>query len=157
MTHTLFMHVIDTRRAMFWAGLAAQVAEERYVTTNRIVAALLRTPSVRALCSETAFAVMDDPQTLSFDECERRVMRDLADKGLELGSKAHQDTVVRRHLEPSVKPVFDALLDRPEQFMVSPLELLVALVRTDDSLAERLAPHGLTEGTISAALAADQE
>ena len=154
-THTLFMHVIDTRRAMFWAANAAQCAEERYVTVNRIVAALLRTPSVRALCSPTAFVAMDDPGTLSFEECERRVMQDLADKGLELGSKEHQATVQRRHLEPSVKPVFDAILERPEQFMISPLELLLALVRADASLAERLAPHGLTEGTISAALAAD--
>ena len=56
-------------------------------------------------------SVMDDPQTLSFEECERRVMQDLADNGLELGSKAHQDTVVRRPLQPSVKPVFDALLE----------------------------------------------
>lgn len=146
--------VTETRRAMFWAALAAQYAEERDVTASRIVAALLRTPSVSALCSQSALAVMDDMQSPSFDECERGVMQDLADKGLELGSKAHQDTVVRRHLEPVVKPVFDALLES-DQFMVSPLELLLALIRADASLAERLAPYGLTVATISAALAAD--
>ena len=146
---------------MFWAALAAQDAGETYVTANRIVAALLRTPSVGELCargqldSARLYAVVDDPGIPSFEECEHRVMQDLADKGLELGSKEHQATVVRRHLEPAVKPVFDALLDRQEQFLVAPLQLLLELLRADPALAERLAPHGLTAATISAALAED--
>ncbi|HYC92425.1 MAG TPA: hypothetical protein VEO54_24665 [Thermoanaerobaculia bacterium] len=140
---------------MFWAALAAQYAGETYVTANRIVAALLRTPSVSELCARAQldcarlYAVVDDPRTLSFDECERRVMQDLADKGLELGSKEHQATVVRRPLEPAVKPVFDVLLDRQEQFLVPPLELLLELIRADPALAERL-------GSLSAALEKDE-
>lgn len=142
---------------MFWAALAAQCAGERTVTANRIVAALLRTPSVRALRdSADLFAAVDDPRTLSFAECELRVMQDLVDHSLELGSKEHQATVERRPLEPAVKPVFDALL-LEDQFLVSPLELLLALIRADPALAERLAPHGLTIDTISAALAADEQ
>ncbi len=126
---------------MFWAACVAQCAEEPYVSGNRIVSAMLRTPSASALCSRLQIEVAD-PDTPSFDECERRVMQDLASRGVELGSKEHQAMVVRRPLEPAVKLVFDKLLDR--QFLVSPLELLLALIEGVPAVAERLARHGLT-------------
>jgi len=133
---------------MFWAACVAQCAEEPYVSANRVVSSMLRAPSVRALCSRLQIEVAD-PDTPSFDECERRVMQDLADKGLELGSKEHQATVVRRPLEPPVKLVFNQLLDR--QFLVSPLETLLALMEGIPAVAERLAAHGLTAETIARA------
>lgn len=145
----------EMKRAMFWAALAAQCAGERYVASNRIVASLLRTPSVRELCSRAqidparVFGAVDDPQALSFEECEREVMQDLADKGLELGSQEHLASVERRPLEPAMKAVFDAIEQRPDRSAIAPLELLADLIRADPALAERLAAHGLTAGAIS--------
>jgi hypothetical protein len=91
---------------------------------------------------------VDDPRALSFDECERRVRRELADKGLELGSREHQETLELRPRHPAVKPVFDALLKSHDQFAVSPVELLLALISADPALAEQLARHGMTSAAL---------
>ena len=149
----------ETRRAMFWAALAAQCAGEPHVTANRIAAALLRTPSISALCtrlqidSAVVRGAVDDPARPSFSDCEREVSRDLDERGVELGSREHQAIVELRPVDPLVKPVFDAVLKRREQFAIPPLELLLAFIDADPTLAERLAHHGLTAGRIRAALA----
>ena len=149
---------LEMKRAMFWAALAAQCAGERYVTANRIVAALLRTPSISELCSRARidsadlFHAVDDPETMSFEACERKVMRDLTDKRLELGSKEHQASIERHPLEPGVKPLFDAVEKRPARYAVQPVELLLDLIRSDRALAGRLEPHGLTARAITEAL-----
>ena len=147
---------------MFRAALAAQSAGETHITAKRIVASLLRANTVREFCSRAqidsarVFGAVDDPQALSFEECERKVMQDLADKGLELGSKEHQASVERRPLEPAMKAALDALEQRPDHSAIAPLELLVDLIRADSALAERLAAHGLTAGAIATGLGPSQ-
>jgi hypothetical protein len=143
---------------MFWVALAVQCAGETHVTAKRIVAALLRTDSVREFCSgakidsERVMDALEDSDTLSFAECERRVRSELAANGLELGSKEHQDTVQRRPLDPAVRGVFDRMIERYGHIGLSPLELLLDIIRADPALAERLAPHGLNAEAIRAAI-----
>jgi hypothetical protein len=143
---------------MFWAALAAQCADETHLTRNRIVVSLLRTDAVRQLCQHLQIApakvieAVEDPRALSFEECERRVRSDLAESGLELGSKEHQASVQLRPLDPVVKHVFDTLLERDGQLAVTPLELLLVLLRADPPFAQRVADRGLTVGAISAAI-----
>lgn len=150
---------LQTKRAMFWAALAAQYAGESYVTRNRIIAALLRTESIADFCSRMHIDVsglldaVDDPETLSFRECQRMVTADLAEKGLELGSVEHRATVQRRSVDPSIRPVLDAVLDRHGYMAASPLELLLDVVQADATLAERLACYGLTAASIRTELA----
>lgn len=103
----------ETKLAMFWVALVAQCASETSLTGKRIVASLLRTGSVGEFCSRTqidsarAFEAVEDRQTLSFEECVRRVRKDLTENGLEFASKEHQASVQLRPLEPGVREVFD--------------------------------------------------
>ena len=149
---------LETKRAMFWAALAAQCAGETHMTANRIVAALLRADTIREFCSRAhidaarVMEAVEDPQALSFDECERRVRSELAAKGLELASREHQATVQLRPLDPAVRGVFDRVIERHGHIGVSPLELLLDLMRADAALAGRLAPHGLSAEAIRAAI-----
>lgn len=148
----------ETKRAMFWAALAAQHTGETHMTANRIAAALLRTDSIRELCARAQLDLgrlldaVEDPQVLSFEECERLVWRELEEKGLEFASKEHQASVQRRPLQPEVLPVFSAILDRHGHMAASPLELLRDVLRADAALAARLAPHGLDAEAIDRAL-----
>jgi hypothetical protein len=143
---------------MFWAALAAECSGETSMTANRIAASLLRTNTLRTFCSRAQIddalllSAIDDPQTSSFEECERRVMRKLAEDRIEFGSKEHQATVQRRPLEPVVRRVLDPIIERHGGIGVSPLVLLRDLIRAEPVLAERLAPHGLNLDAISAAL-----
>jgi hypothetical protein len=152
---------LETKRAMFRAALAAQCADEPYMTRNRIVAALLRAESVRALCSRVGIDfvhianAIEDPQTLSFEACERRVMTELAQKGVEFGSAEHLAMVRLRPLDPAVRAVLDGVFfARHGHLAVSPLELLLDLIRADPALEARVAPHGLDEEVLRAALEA---
>ena len=148
----------ETKMAMFWAALAAQCAGEPSVTGSRIVEALVRTNAVGKLCQhlqvdpQGVIDAVEDPQVLSFAECERRVRADLARKDLEFGSKEHQTSVQRRPLEPAVKGVFDAMLERHGNIGASPLELLLDLICATPTIADQLAPLGLTAESISAVL-----
>ena len=145
---------LQTKRAMFWAALAAQYARESYVTRNRIVAALLRTESIADFCSRAHIDLarlldaVDDPRSVSFRECERMVTADLAEKGLELGSVEHRATVQRRSIDPSVRPVLDAAIDRRGSIALSPLELLLDLIGADAVSPTTLASYGLTADSI---------
>jgi hypothetical protein len=104
---------LETKWAMFWAALAAQCAGETHMTANRIVAALLRANTIREFCSRAqidsarVMNALEDPQRMTFEECERRVRSQLAVHGLELGSREHQATIQSRPLEPAVRGVFD--------------------------------------------------
>ena len=148
----------ETKRALFWAALAAECAGETHVTGNRIAAALLRSDSVRDFCSRAQIEsarvldAVDDPQTLSFDECERRVRSELARDGVELGSQQHRARVQLRPIDPVVRGVLDLIIERHGHVGVSPLELLRDLIRADPSLAARLMPHGLDADAIHAAI-----
>ena len=145
----------ETKLAMFWAAVAAECAGEKYVTASRTVASLLRTNAVIELCSRAQIdsahvrAAVDDPQCLSFEECERKVKRDLADKGLEFLSNEHRSAVELRRFEPAVERVFDAILERHGRLAIPPLELLGDVIGADPALAQRLAAHGLTARTIT--------
>lgn len=148
----------ETQMAMFWAALAAQCAGESYVTGSRIVASLLRTRSVERFCARAQIDsarvrdAVDEPHTLSFDECERRVRTELAAQDLEFASREHQAGVRLRPLEPAVRDVFYALLDLHGRLGVPPLELLRDVLRADTALAQRLTPHGVTVDSIGTAL-----
>jgi hypothetical protein len=148
----------ETKVAMFRAALAAQCAGEPYMTANRIVASLLRTDSVRDLCSRAQIdiarvsEVVESSLTLSSEECERIVMRDLAEKGLEFASKEHQASVQLRPLEPRMREMLDDILERHGQLAIPPLELLLLVIRADTALAESLAAHGLTAELIGTAI-----
>ena len=138
---------------MFWAALVAQCAGEAHVTASRIAAALLRTDAARArLDSARMLAAVDDPQAVSFDECEQRVRRELAATGSEFASKEHQATVQLRPLEPHVQKAVSALIGRDGAILVTPLQLLLELLLADLTLAARLAPHGISVESIRAAL-----
>lgn len=148
----------ETKLAMFWAAAAAQCAGETHLTRNRIVVSVLRTNAVMELCQRLHIAPADvidaveDPHALSFEECERRVRRDLAAYGHEFASKEHQASIQLRPLDPGVKEVFHTVMEQHGHLGVSPLELLLDLIRADPALAERLALHGLSADSISAAI-----
>jgi len=152
------MPVDQTKLAMFWAALAAQCAGETHVTGNRLVASLLRTRAAGDFCaragldSARVLEAIDDPRALSFEECKRGVLRDLAEKGIVFASKQHQATVETRPLEPIVRPVMKAVFERFGHIGAPPLELLRDLIRADPALAERLAPHGLDAESLGDAL-----
>lgn len=150
----------ETKLAMFCAAVVADCADETYVTGRRLVASLVRTASVRAFCSRAeidlapVFAAVDDPEQLSFAECERRVWRDLSERGVEFASNEHAAGIQerKRPLEPTVRGVIDAVIDRYGQLGAPPLELLLDLIRLDPALVGCLSPHGLTAESIRAAL-----
>ena len=143
---------------MFSAALVAECAGESYLTSARIAAALLRTESVKAFCSQirvdatVATDALDDPRTLSFDECEHRLMRRLAADGVALGSAEHRAQVEYRPLEPVVRPVVGRALEEHGGLAMSPLRLLMELLLADTTLAERLEPHGLRAEALREAL-----
>jgi hypothetical protein len=147
--------VLETRRAMFWAALVAQCSGETHVTASRIAASLLRAGSVRELCERLHIAlpgVLDaanDPATLPFEECVRRVEAGVAEQGRELGSKEHQASVQPRPLEPAIEGVFRGVVERHGALSEAPAAFLREILRVDPVLAERLAPHGLTVGAIT--------
>jgi len=142
---------LETKWAMFWAALVAQCANETFVTANRIVASLTRTDSVRAFLSRAqidaarVLEAIEELHTLSFDECARRVECELASTGIELGSANHRARVQLRPIEPVARAVFDKVIEQHGHIGVSPLELLLDLLRADPVLASRLAPLGLAD------------
>lgn len=127
---------LETRRAMYRAALAAQIAGESYVSGDRIIGSLLRTDGVREFCLRAAvdsarvLEAIGDAQSPSFEECEQRAKSGPALQLLPL--------------DPFLKPVFDAVLHREGQFAISPLALLLEILRVHAALATRLAPYGLT-------------
>ena len=114
----------QTKLAMFRAALAAQRAGETHVTQERIVAALLRVDAVAERFPHAVEQFGDSPAP-SLEEC-----RDL------------MPTVERRPLEPSVKHVFDGILERHGRLAIPPLELLAALMDADPALAARFRGQG---------------
>ena len=150
--------IFESKRAMFMAALAAQHAGEACVTRSRVVAALLRTPSISEFCTrakiDSARVIddIDDPQALSFAECERNLLRECALKGFRWGSREHMATVVLRPLDPVVKRVIDGILFEPPHLNIEPLKLLLRIIQVDQAMAECLAGHGLTAERVNAAL-----
>lgn len=134
---------------MFWALLVAQCANETHVTSNRIIASLLRSESVSAFLSRAQIdaarllEAVDDPQLLSFEECERRIHAELALNEIVLGSEEHRGRVQLRPLDPVAREVMNKVIERYGHVGVSPLELLREMLRADSVLASRLAPYGL--------------
>ncbi|MFL6248491.1 MAG: hypothetical protein ACJ74H_20880 [Thermoanaerobaculia bacterium] len=113
---------------------------------------MLRTDSARAwLDSAPALAAADDPLAISFADCEQRVRRELAAQGTEFASKEHQASVQLRPLEPNVRKVFSALIERDGAILIPPLSLLLELLAADPALAKRLAPHGISVASLRAA------
>ena len=119
----------ETLQAMFFAAVAAQGANEPSISTNRLVAALLRTNSVQQFCVK---ANVD-------------LSAVLADGGVELGSDADPAALELRPLAPAIKRVLDPLIAQHGRIAISPLQLLRGLIGADPDLASRLKPFGLSD------------
>lgn len=149
---------LETKRAMFRAAVVAQCAGETNVTANRIVAALLRADKITELCARAqidsagAMKAVEDPEKQSFEECERRVHHELAGTGVAFGSREHQAAIQFRPLDPVARRVLEPIIGEHEHVAVSPLKLLLDLIRADSVMAQRLAVHGLDATVINAAL-----
>jgi len=66
--------------------------------------------------------------------------------------REYQARIEHRPVEPLVRSVLDKVIEQHGQIGISPLALLLDLMRADPALAERLAPHGLNAAAISAEL-----
>jgi hypothetical protein len=136
---------------MFRAALAAQTAGEPYVSAHRVAGSLLRTEAVHAFCSRAridsalVLEAADEAQSLSFEECERRF------------AKEQQPDLQLRPLDPILKPVFDTVMERHGHLAISPLALLLEVVRAHPTLAARLAPLGLTQDALTADVGKENE
>ena len=130
------MWALESKWAMFWAALAAQSAGEPQITAKRIVASLLRATTVQEFCSR---AQIDSAGVLDA----------VGDK---FDSTEYQARIEHRPVEPLVRGVLDKVIEQHGQIGVSPLALLLDLMRADPALAERLAPHGLNAAAIRAEL-----
>ncbi len=122
---------------MFRVALVAEFAGESVLTGRRVVGALLRTHSVRQHCASLGIdrarlvTVVDDPQFLSFEECERRVASNVG-------------VAAPLPLDSALLPVFRAIIERDGHLGASPVGLLRDILRADAELADLLASHGLT-------------
>lgn len=148
----------ETRQVLFWALMAAGCAGETTVTHNRVLIALLRSTSVADYCTRAGVTSADvinaneDPHALPFEECARRIERDLSQNGLKLGSKEHIASVRFMPLEGTVQSVIQVAIEPRDSERVTPLDFLLAMMRADPALAARLARHGLEAEGISASL-----
>src|SRR5712691_7539928 len=109
---------LETKRAMFWAAVVAECAGEPYVTASRVVASLLRTRSVIDLCdhehidSARVLDAVEDPRTMSFEACERTIIRELESKGVAFASREHRALVETRPMDPVLRPVVGNIIER---------------------------------------------
>ncbi len=151
----------ETLQAMFCAAVVAQSCDEPSISTNRLVASLLRAGSVQQFCSRTnldlarLLLAADDPSSASYEDCVLRVKRQLADAGIEFASEAHRASLDLRPLAPAVKRALDPLVEQRGRIAISPLHLLRDLLDSDPELANRLKPLRLDANAITAALASD--
>lgn len=121
---------LETKWAMSQAARAAQCAGEPTVTARRIAAALLSADSVREFCAR---ARIDSARVLEVlgDTCDNEA------RSPELGS------IQQRPLDPTVRLLLDPIIKRHGHVIVPPLELLRNLIRSDQVVAELVAPYGL--------------
>lgn len=122
----------ETKRAMFRAAIAAQVAGESTVRAERIVAALLRTDSVQEFCARHG---MDGERAAD-----------------ELDESAPPAQLELQPLDIAVQGVLDTMIADYGEIAGSPLEVLLAIIRADADLAARLGRHGLSAEAIASAL-----
>ena len=147
----------ETKRVMFWALSAARCAGETHVTSGRIASAAFTTPSVAAFCEEAHLscahlaAAADGPGVMATAECQRIAEQQLAEKGIPIGSREHLDSVRPLPHEPTARAVVHAVWSAADERAITPLELLLALIRADESLRARLASHGLNEEALRSA------
>lgn len=121
---------------MFWALLAARTAGETEVSAGRIAAALLRSDDLAAWSH--LVRTMEDPKSLSLDDCVRRVTDDLGARGIELGSPEHLGSVRPLPLDAAVRRAVDRIMSRGDAGeIVTPVELFRALLAADPELARR--------------------
>lgn len=150
------LSVLQTKRAMFMAAVAAEAADERYVSTHRIVASLLRTDAFREFCSRheidsaPLMAAADETQSLSFEICEGMAKKSLAERNVEFLSEQHQAALQLRPIDPTLGAVIGDVIARRGALAISPLALLLEVIRRHPALEARLASHGLTVHAIRA-------
>lgn len=134
---------------MFCAAMVAERANEGDVTAARILAALIRTESMRSFCAANQVAfdelreVLDESSTAPFDECAAAATRALAEAGVEFFSKEHRERVELRPLEPSARRVVDRVIERHGAIAISPLALSYELLEGEPALAVLLSPFDL--------------
>lgn len=149
---------VEARQALFRALLAARCAGEAHVTSGRIASALLRTSSAAVYCERAQLllaplaAAADEPGVMASEECRRSVERAIAQAGLEIGSPEHLAGVRPLPLEAGAQRVVDALPSAAGPREITSLELLLALIRADAPLRDRLSSRGLDEDALEMAV-----
>jgi hypothetical protein len=131
-------YAAETRRALFRALLAARCAGEPVVSRNRVVVALLMAAGV----ADALIEEIEDPNAISFDECQRRAAEEVARSGFAFGSREHIAAVRPLPVDPEAERPLRALLEQHPHPEIMPLDALRALLRADPALAARLARRG---------------
>lgn len=140
---------------MFRAMLVAREAGEPALGARRIVAALLQTPSLMNLCARADVDPLklihdiDERDALPFEEGVRRVHAELAESGMQLGSREHVASVQPLPLDSRLHEPVRVMLARAEASPVTPLEVLLIVVREDAGIAARFAERGLDTDRIA--------
>jgi uncharacterized heparinase superfamily protein len=148
-------HRRETYLATFWAGAVAGVAGEPETATRRVVAALLRTPSVVKFCAHAGLnhaellESVEDPQAMRFEACQRNFEQEFERKGIAVPSNECLAVHKPPPADAVMRQIMTRIIEQHGHVGIPPLELLLDILRADRSLADRLAAHGLDESAIS--------
>jgi hypothetical protein len=149
----------ESRRAMFAALVVSTNAGETEVSLGRILSAVLRTPSVVALCDNARLAAsalldrVDSAQTPLFSECLWRVESELASAGHSFGSQEHIDGLQPLPLSAEAQRMLarvDKISDGAKSDSATPIHLLLALI-DEPSVSAQLSALGLTRKVVASA------
>jgi hypothetical protein len=151
----------ESRRAMLTALVVSTTAGEAEVSLGRILSAVLRTPSLVALCKKARVAApalldrVDSTQTPLFSECLWRAESELARAGHAFGSQEHIDSLQPLPLSAEAQHMLariDEISDGAVNDSATPIHLLLALIHEPGVSAE-LAALGLTRKVVASAVA----
>ncbi len=141
---------------MFTALVVSTSAGEAEVSLGRILSAVLRTPSVVALCDKARLAAsalldrVDSAQTPLFSECLWQVEAELARGGHSFGSQEHMDSLQPLPLSAEAQRML-ARVDKISDESATAMHLLFALI-DEPSVSAELAPLGLTRKVVASAM-----
>jgi len=141
---------------MFTALVVSINPGESEVSLGRTLSAVLRSPSVVALCENldlNASALIDradSSQTPLFSECLWRVESELAQAGHAFGSHEHIDSIQPLRLSAEAQSVVAQAEEISHgETAVTPLHLLLALTK-EPAVSAELAALGLTSKVVAA-------
>lgn len=146
---------IETRQAMFCAVVVANAAGEAVADVGRVGCAMLLTPSAELRCAHFGLSSRQivDSVDRTFTSILARIEADLGEAGERFGSAAHIASLNHGSwpLSPEVQAVLQAVAGREEPMLLTPLNVLLALVSADRVLAERLRNAGVTSDMLQRA------